>query len=177
MTALAETPVRRPSRTRVRLGRLLAGLLVAALITLTTSVIAVTRVFDTAATVRDHTTQAVLEVAAARAALAEADQAAIDSFRTGNARLAGETSPCVRHMHRRCFVAHMHEVELGLERRIEDRHDVIAREREHMLAAQPSERLRNDVGASHRLGHRACHCGSYLASRSSAAPRATSASM
>jgi hypothetical protein len=48
----------------------------------------------------------------------------------------------------------MHEIEIGLERCIKDRHDVIARKRKHTPAVEASERLRNDVGASKRLGHR-----------------------
>jgi hypothetical protein len=48
----------------------------------------------------------------------------------------------------------MHEIEIGVERRIKDRHDVIAGKRKHTPAAKASKRLRNDVGASKRLGHR-----------------------
>jgi len=49
---------------------------------------------------------------------------------------------------RRRLVAHMHQIEVRLERSIEDRHDVIARESKHALAAEASERLSDDVGAS-----------------------------
>ncbi len=71
-----------------------------------------------------------------------------------DAGLAGEPAPRISHVDRSRLVAHMHEIEIGLERGIEDRHDVIAGKREHTPAAEASERLRNDVGASKRLGHR-----------------------
>jgi hypothetical protein len=82
-------PALRPTRTRVRLVRLLVLLLATTLVMLAVSLGAVLSVLDAARTVRDRTTEAVLEVAAARAALSEADQAAIDAFRTGEAKLAG----------------------------------------------------------------------------------------
>jgi hypothetical protein len=69
-------------------------------------------------------------------------------------RLAGEPSPRISHVDRSRLVAHMHEIEIGLERCIKDRHDVIAGKRKHTPAAEASKRLRNDVGASKRLGHR-----------------------
>src|SRR6266702_2806973 len=45
----------------------------------------------------------------------------------GHTGFAGETSPRIGHVHRGGFVAHVYEIELRLQRRIEDRHDVIAR--------------------------------------------------
>jgi len=42
----------------------------------------------------------------------------------------------------------MHEIELCLDRGIEDRHDVIARERKHAADTEPRERARHDVGAA-----------------------------
>lgn len=89
MTATAEAPPLRPTRTRARLIRLFGLLLATTLVMLAVSLGAVLSVLDAARTVRDRTTEAVLEVAAARAALSEADQAAIDAFRTGEANLAG----------------------------------------------------------------------------------------
>jgi hypothetical protein len=55
-------------------------------------------------------------------------------------------------MHGGGFVAHMYQIEPGLDRRVEDRHDVIAGEREHLAAAEALERTGNDVGAPQRLG-------------------------
>ncbi|MEU5259548.1 hypothetical protein [Amycolatopsis sp. NPDC021455] len=89
MTAPAEAPPLRPTRTRVRLIRTLTALLASTLVMLAISLGAVLSVLDAARTVRDRTTEAVLEVAAARAALSEADLAAGESFRTGEAKLAG----------------------------------------------------------------------------------------
>ena len=65
-----------------------------------------------------------------------------------DAGLAGQASPGVRHVHGGRLVAHMHEIEPGLERGVEDRHDVVAGEREHVAAAEPLERTGNDVGAA-----------------------------
>jgi hypothetical protein len=45
-------------------------------------------------------------------------------------------------------MAHMHEIELRLDRGIEDRHDVIAREGKHVPAAEAGERTGDDIGAS-----------------------------
>ena len=62
--------------------------------------------------------------------------------------VAGETSPRIRHVDRSRFVAYMHEIETSLERGVKDRHDVIARKRKHARAAETSERLSDDIGAS-----------------------------
>ncbi|KZB86652.1 hypothetical protein [Amycolatopsis regifaucium] len=75
--------------TRVRLVRLRAGLLALTLVVLVVSMWAFHRVQNAAETVRDRTSQAVLEVTAARAALVAADAAAVASFASGEARLAG----------------------------------------------------------------------------------------
>jgi len=85
VSAPAEAPPLRPTRTRVRLIRTLVVLLATTLVVLATSLGAVLSVLDAARTVRDRTTVAVLEVAAARAALTEADLAASQAFRTGQA--------------------------------------------------------------------------------------------
>ncbi|WP_326836826.1 hypothetical protein VSH64_18310 [Amycolatopsis rhabdoformis] len=75
--------------TRLALTRLSFALVGCALLTLVTSAWAVGSVFDTAALVRDRTTQAIIEVAAARDALVSADAAAVMSFTSGEAKLAG----------------------------------------------------------------------------------------
>ncbi|MEU3621237.1 hypothetical protein BS329_07735 [Amycolatopsis coloradensis] len=75
--------------TRVRLVRLRTALLALTLAVLVLSLWAFHSVQSTAETVRDRTSQAVLEVTAARAALVAADAAAIASFASGEAKLAG----------------------------------------------------------------------------------------
>ena len=52
---------------------------------------------------------------------------------------AGETGPRVRHVHGRRFVSRMEQLETCIERRIEDRHDVIARKREQASNARVSQ--------------------------------------
>jgi hypothetical protein len=73
----------------VTLVRLRAALLGCAVLTLVTSYLAVTGVVDTAALVQARTSQAILAVAAARDALVSADAAAVSSFASGEAKLAG----------------------------------------------------------------------------------------
>ena len=70
-----------------------------------------------------------------------------------DAGLAGQPAVGVRHVHGGGLVAHVHEIELGLERGVEDRHDVVAGQREHALAAEPLERAGDDIGAAQRLAH------------------------
>lgn len=77
------------STTRRRLHRLRAALLAVTALVLLSSWYAFDDVHDTIATVRNDTTPALLEAAAARFALAEADQLAINSFGTGEAHLTG----------------------------------------------------------------------------------------
>ncbi|WNV85469.1 hypothetical protein [Umezawaea sp. Da 62-37] len=89
MTAPVDVPPLRPTRTRTRLTRLFGLLLATTLVMLAVSLWVVLRVLHAAQTVHDHTTTAVLEVAAARAALSEADRSASEAFRTGAAKLAG----------------------------------------------------------------------------------------
>nr|WP_246481085.1 hypothetical protein [Amycolatopsis umgeniensis] len=69
--------------------RLRTALLALTLAVLVVSLWAFHSVQSTAETVRDRTSQAVLEVTAARAALVAADAAAITSFASGEAKLAG----------------------------------------------------------------------------------------
>lgn len=79
----------RGTATRVTLVRLRAGLLALTLAVLAVSLWAFHSVQNTAETVRDRTSQAVLEVSTARAALVAADAAAVASFASGEAKLAG----------------------------------------------------------------------------------------
>ena len=72
----------------------------------------------------------------------------------GDTSVAGQTSPRIRHVDRSRFVAHMHEVEIRLERGIEDRHDVIAREGKHLPAAEATERTSDNIRSSYGPGHR-----------------------
>ena len=69
-----------------------------------------------------------------------------------DAGLSGEAAVGVRHVHRSGLVAHMDEVEAGIEGGVEDRHDVIAGQREDAARAEPAQRLGDDVGASQH-GH------------------------
>jgi hypothetical protein len=66
----------------------------------------------------------------------------------GDAGFAGQPAPGVGHVHGGGFVAHVHEIEPGLQRRVEQRHDVVAGEREHVLAAEALERARDNIRAS-----------------------------
>jgi hypothetical protein len=77
------------STTRRKLWALLTVLLVATITVFATSLVVFTRVHDTARSVHTRTAPAILGLANARAALVRADSAAIGSFRTGEARLAG----------------------------------------------------------------------------------------
>ena len=65
-----------------------------------------------------------------------------------DARLAGEPAPGVGHVHRRRLVPHVDERELRVERGIEHRHHVVARQREHVAHAGGGERARKHVGAA-----------------------------
>ena len=71
-----------------------------------------------------------------------------------DAGLAGEASVRVGHVDCGRLMAHMHEIEACLDRRVEDRHDVVAGQREHAAAAEPRERARNDIRPAQRLPHR-----------------------
>ena len=70
-----------------------------------------------------------------------------------DAGLAGQAAVGVGHVDGGGLVADVDEIEIGVERRIEDRHDVVAGEREHAAAAEPLERSGHDVGAAQRLAH------------------------
>ena len=66
---------------------------------------------------------------------------------------AGEAAVRVGHVHGGRLVAHVDEIEAGIERGVEDRHDVIAGQREHAPAAEALQRSGDDVGAAQRLAH------------------------
>ena len=70
-----------------------------------------------------------------------------------DAGFAGQPPVRVGHVDGGGLVADVDEIEAGVERGVEDRHDVVAGEREHALAAEALERLGYDVGAAQRLAH------------------------
>ncbi len=70
-----------------------------------------------------------------------------------DAGFASQPAMGVGHVDGRRLVADMNEIEIGVERRVEDRHDVVAGQREHAVAAEALERSGNDVGAAQRPGH------------------------
>jgi hypothetical protein len=67
------------------------------------------------------------------------------------------------------LLAHVHEVERAAECRVEDRHDVVARQREHGAAVRAFEGAYNDVGATdgfaHLLGSPRAQAGTHAAIR------------
>ena len=69
-----------------------------------------------------------------------------------DAGFAGEPAVGVGHVDGGGLMADMNEIELGVERRVEDRHDVVAGQREHAAAAEALQRSGDDVGAAQRLG-------------------------
>ncbi|MEV6848570.1 hypothetical protein [Actinoplanes sp. NPDC051411] len=77
------------STTRRTLWRLLAALLGLTVAVLAASVSVMAGTSRTAETVRSRSAPSILELAGVRTAMIRADAAAIDSFRTGRARLAG----------------------------------------------------------------------------------------
>jgi hypothetical protein len=70
-----------------------------------------------------------------------------------DAGFAGQSAVGVGHVDGCGLVADMDEIEIGVERRVEDRHDVVAGQREHAVAAETLQRSGNDVGAAQRSGH------------------------
>src|SRR5207237_8165698 len=65
-----------------------------------------------------------------------------------DAGLAGNAGPRVGHMDARGFVARVDELEAGVERGVENGHDVVAREREDALHAHAAKRGGERVGAA-----------------------------
>ena len=66
----------------------------------------------------------------------------------GNTGFAGEAAVGVGHVHGGGFVADVNEVDAGIQRGVEDRHDVIAGQREDASAAEAAKRTSDDVGAA-----------------------------
>jgi hypothetical protein len=56
-------------------------------------------------------------------------------------------------VHGRRLVADVHQLQAGADGRIEDGHDVIAGQREHVAQAHAFENAGEDVGAPDRGGH------------------------
>jgi hypothetical protein len=77
------------STTRRVLRALLTGLVLVTIAVFATNLLVFNRLHDTARSVGTRTAPAILGLVNARAALVRADSATIDSFRTGEARLAG----------------------------------------------------------------------------------------
>jgi hypothetical protein len=66
----------------------------------------------------------------------------------GNAGFAGQAAMGVGHVHGGGFVPHVNEVDARIQRGIEDRHDVVAGQREDTSAAETAKRTSDDVGAA-----------------------------
>ena len=66
---------------------------------------------------------------------------------------AGQPAVGVGHVDGCGFVADVDQIEIGIEGGVEDRHDVIAGQREHAAAAETLERPGDDVGAAQRSRH------------------------
>ena len=65
-----------------------------------------------------------------------------------NAGFAGQAAVGVGHVHGGGFVAHVDEVDARVERGVEDRHDVVAGQREDAPAADAAKRTGDDIGAA-----------------------------
>ena len=66
----------------------------------------------------------------------------------GDARLAGQPSPGVGHVHRRRLMPRVHQPLPRIDRRVEQRHDVVAGQREDRVVAGAFQRAHDDVGAA-----------------------------
>jgi hypothetical protein len=60
----------------------------------------------------------------------------------------------VGHVHGGGFVPHVNEVDAGIQRGVEDRHDVVAGQREDASAADTAKGTSDDVGAAQGVAHR-----------------------
>src|SRR3954451_4752330 len=89
MTSPSPAAATAGSTTGRTLWRLLAALLRLTAVVLAASVSVMAGTSRTAETVRTRSAASILELAAVRTAMIRADAAAVDSFRTGRARLAG----------------------------------------------------------------------------------------
>ena len=63
-------------------------------------------------------------------------------------RLARQPSPGIRHVHGCRLVARMHQPLPRIDRRVEQRHDVVAGEREDRVVSGAFQRAHDDVGAA-----------------------------
>ena len=70
-----------------------------------------------------------------------------------DAGFAGQPAMRVGHVHGGGFMADVNQVEAGIERGIEDRHDVVAGQREDAPAAKTLQRTSDDVGAAEGVAH------------------------
>src|ERR1700688_3679913 len=59
----------------------------------------------------------------------------------------------IGHVHGGGFVAHVNEVDVRIQRGVEDRHDVVAGQREDAPAADAAKRTSDDVGAAQGVAH------------------------
>ena len=66
----------------------------------------------------------------------------------GNAGFAGQAAMSIGHVHGGGFVPHVNEVDAHIQGGVEDRHDVVAGQREDAPAADTAKRTSDDVGAA-----------------------------
>src|ERR1035437_4628023 len=66
----------------------------------------------------------------------------------GKANFSGNTGIEIIHVYAGGFVAHMDDFYMGIEQRIVDRHNMIARQRKNSFDLEAFQGLRNNVGAS-----------------------------
>src|SRR5437660_5872173 len=71
---------------------------------------------------------------------------------------AGRPPAGIRHMHGCRLVADVNKLQPGPDRRIEDRHDVISREREYIGNAGATEGARDDIGTADHCTRSALPC-------------------
>ena len=71
----------------------------------------------------------------------------------GDAGLAGQPAPGVGGVHRGGLLPGVHEVDRGADRGVEQRHDVVAGQREDRVVSGAFEGAHDDVGAAEGLGH------------------------
>ena len=71
----------------------------------------------------------------------------------GDSGFAGQPAPGIGGVHGGGLVAGVHEVDRGADRGVEQRHDVVAGEREDRAVSGTFEGAHDDVGAAKGLGH------------------------
>ena len=72
----------------------------------------------------------------------------------GDTDFSGQAAMGIGHVHGGGLMADVNEVDAGVERGVEDRHDVVAGQREHAPAAKAVKRASNNVGAAQGVAHR-----------------------